>query len=694
MRTGLVHDYTRKGGVVSTEIILADGGSAERNALWNAAEVAEKRKDSRTAREWIIALPAELDEGQRQELATAFGIELATRYGVAVDLAIHLPDREGDNRNHHAHVLTTTRQVSRDARGAPVMGDKSSIELSDTKRRAQGMGSGADEVLAIRQLWERMANRALEKAGSAERIDSRSLKAQGLDREATTHLGPVATDMERRNKLSDRGDGNRQVAANNAQRAQISAQILDFAAYKSAREAKTPAQDPAVRKARTKLPDNPLPVHARNPHRMGTMADISARGERLFGPMKEPGQKDQAHDELLIDRAEFMRKLGYQVQPEPAPETTDNLVNQVNTPSSRKPWSRNPFRDAPAQPAKPAPAVGQPPAATDTPPNTPKPWSPSREASLRVEQPGKPEPEVGQTPATTDTPKRWTKRSATEAPSEQGEMTPDRAQLPQPVPAQKLTGSAAIRARMAEFNQSDQPVLGIRESMAALMDKLAGRLGAEPKPAPGREVVEVQTESQRIAGLSIDTLKAEIEALTPAPADCDPDVMALSTEIAALRNQQSVCRSEMDEAQRTLSQWRVENPKRAKLHDSGLFKNDVLSLGAVYLEEHQGELSGIKAQLTHAETRMIFAKVQAETTAAQRLKRVRPQIERLEGALRERQRAEAAAKPPVPVVSAQETPEVPTPSQPSPQRARSKPVTYDRHYGPKPGMDDTEPGMD
>ncbi|WP_183132581.1 MobA/MobL family protein, partial [Pseudomonas savastanoi] len=142
--------------------MLPDGTSAERNALWNAAESAEKRKDGRTGREWIIALPAELDEDARQELASAFGVELATRYGVAVDLAIHLPNREGDNRNHHAFVMTTTRQVSRDATGLLVMGEKSTIELSDTKRRSVGLGSAADEVVAIRQLWERMANRALE----------------------------------------------------------------------------------------------------------------------------------------------------------------------------------------------------------------------------------------------------------------------------------------------------------------------------------------------------------------------------------------------------------------------------------------------------------------------------------------------------------------------------------------------------
>ena len=227
-RTGLVHDYTRKGGVVSAEIIAPDGGSAERSALWNAAESAENRKDSRTAREWIVALPAELDAGQRRELAVSFGAELARRYGVAVDVAIHEPDREGDNRNHHAHILTTTRRVSRGAAGELVMGDKSSIELADKKRRELGLGPAADEVKAIRQLWEQTANRALERAGSTERIDARSLKDQGIDREATTHLGPVASEMERRGRISDRGDGNRQVMANNEQRQGLTAQIIDL----------------------------------------------------------------------------------------------------------------------------------------------------------------------------------------------------------------------------------------------------------------------------------------------------------------------------------------------------------------------------------------------------------------------------------------------------------------------------------
>lgn len=236
-RTGVVHDYTRRSGVVSAEVILPDGGTADRGAVWNAAEAAENRKDARTAREWVIALPAELDAGERSALAHSFGVELARRYGVAVDVAIHEPDSQGDNRNHHAHVLTTTRTAARGEGGAVVLGEKASIELSDAKRRAQGLGPAADEVKAVRSLWEGLANRALEQAGKAERIDARSLSAQGIDREPTTHLGPVASEMERRGRASDRGDGNRQVAANNAERQRLGAKVIDLQAERERRAA-------------------------------------------------------------------------------------------------------------------------------------------------------------------------------------------------------------------------------------------------------------------------------------------------------------------------------------------------------------------------------------------------------------------------------------------------------------------------
>ncbi len=117
-RTGLVHDYTRKGGVELTEILTPDGLGVERNALWNAAELAEKRKDARTAREWIVALPAELDAGQRRDLTHDFAQALVERYGVAADLAIHAPTGKA--------ITGTTMRISSPPPGrsaAPPMAD-------------------------------------------------------------------------------------------------------------------------------------------------------------------------------------------------------------------------------------------------------------------------------------------------------------------------------------------------------------------------------------------------------------------------------------------------------------------------------------------------------------------------------------------------------------------------------------------
>ena len=196
-RTGLVHDYTRKGGVELTEILTPDGIGVERNALWDAAELAEKRKDARTAREWIVALPSELNAEQRTALTRDFAQCLVERYGVAVDFAIHAPDREGDHRNHHAHILTTTRQVSRAADGGLTLGAKAHIELSDKARKERGLGASADEVKAVRELWERTANAALEQAGVDARIDARSLREQDIDRVPQIHAGPAVTVIAR-----------------------------------------------------------------------------------------------------------------------------------------------------------------------------------------------------------------------------------------------------------------------------------------------------------------------------------------------------------------------------------------------------------------------------------------------------------------------------------------------------------------
>ena len=187
-RTGEIHDYTRKGGVESAALILPDNApewARDRAQLWNAAEQAEKRKNATVAREFEIALPAELSPEQREKLAHDFARELVKRHGCAADVAIHAPGKEGDNRNHHAHILRTTRKVEADGLGA-----KLDTEKAGRKR--------AEDLEAVRARWADMTNERLRENGIAARIDHRSLEAQGIKREPTKHLGPAASGYERR----------------------------------------------------------------------------------------------------------------------------------------------------------------------------------------------------------------------------------------------------------------------------------------------------------------------------------------------------------------------------------------------------------------------------------------------------------------------------------------------------------------
>ncbi len=169
-RYGIEHDYTRKGGVVDTQM-FAPGDSdvaawiEDREQLWNLVEARETRKNSVVAREWTVALPAELSPDQRRKLAHDFACTLVDRYGVIADVAIHAPHREGDERNHHAHILTTTRRVEGEGFG------EKTREL-DVKK------TSSVEVSAMRRTWAELQNEALERAEVEGRVDHRSLEAQ------------------------------------------------------------------------------------------------------------------------------------------------------------------------------------------------------------------------------------------------------------------------------------------------------------------------------------------------------------------------------------------------------------------------------------------------------------------------------------------------------------------------------------
>lgn len=205
--SGEVFDYTRKRGVEHTEIVLPTecakrdiNWARNRQQLWNAAEIAENRSNSRVAREYELALPHELNHTQRVELVRAFSTDIADRYGVGVDFAVHAPHWKGDDRNHHAHVLTTTRTIE-----AGGLGEKSEIEWSDGNRRKAGLEPAKEEITLIRARWETLTNEYLHEQGIEARIDHRSLAAQGIEREPQVHLGPAVSGMQRRGMETEVG---------------------------------------------------------------------------------------------------------------------------------------------------------------------------------------------------------------------------------------------------------------------------------------------------------------------------------------------------------------------------------------------------------------------------------------------------------------------------------------------------------
>jgi len=214
-RDGIVHDFSRRSGVEHAEIVIPAGADAEwakkRSALWNAAEASEKRKDARVAREIEVSLPHELSGEQRLSLTREFAQGLADRYGVAVDFAIHSPHGKTDIRNHHAHIMMTTRKV-----GPDDLGEKSDLELENKKLQALGLPTSHEQLRDIRIGWEQRTNEHLARAGLDIRVDHRSHQERGLEIEPTQHMGVHATQMERRGKDVSRVRLDEEAAKRNA----------------------------------------------------------------------------------------------------------------------------------------------------------------------------------------------------------------------------------------------------------------------------------------------------------------------------------------------------------------------------------------------------------------------------------------------------------------------------------------------
>lgn len=277
---GVQHDYTRKQGLVWQAVFLPDMAPVEwqdREKLWNAVEETEKTKDSRLAREFVAALPIELSRQQQIALLQKFVREQFVAEGMCADVAVH----DTDGHNPHAHILLTVRPLtetgawqyktekeylcvkggeergftaaefkSAQAEGwekqyqykvdkkkvymAPSQAEKCGYERVSKYPKSTKYGrqnpisarwNSEEHLLVWREAWATAANRCLELAGHAERIDHRSHAARGLEERPTIHEGVAAQALERRGILSDRCELNRQIKADNALLRELKAEL-------------------------------------------------------------------------------------------------------------------------------------------------------------------------------------------------------------------------------------------------------------------------------------------------------------------------------------------------------------------------------------------------------------------------------------------------------------------------------------
>lgn len=241
-RQGLEHDYSRKGGVVHSEIMAPENAPdwmCDRGQLWNAVEAVEKRRDAQLAREIEVALPRELDRGERLELLRGFVQREFVDRGMIADVAIHEGRARDGQGQPHAHVMLTMRELTGEGFGQK---DRS--------------WNAPDLLLGWREAWARDANSALERAGRSERIDHRSLDVQRaeaeqqvdlarvagqeelafehekkvieLSREPEPKIGPSANAQEQRGIVTERGEAFRAVQARNAQRQELGWRQLEL----------------------------------------------------------------------------------------------------------------------------------------------------------------------------------------------------------------------------------------------------------------------------------------------------------------------------------------------------------------------------------------------------------------------------------------------------------------------------------
>lgn len=226
---GTTHDFTRKGGVVHTEILLPDNAPreyADRSILWNAVEAVEKSKNAQLSREIEIALPNELSEAECIELAREFVQKTFVDNGMCADVCIHNPNRE--QKNIHAHIMLTMRPFNEDGtwgdkQRKEYLLDENGNKIYDKRKRTYKCRivqttdwNSREKAEEWREAWSEFLNNALEQRNISERVDYRSFERQGRLEKPTVRMGVAATQMERKGIRTVKGDTNREIKSINA----------------------------------------------------------------------------------------------------------------------------------------------------------------------------------------------------------------------------------------------------------------------------------------------------------------------------------------------------------------------------------------------------------------------------------------------------------------------------------------------
>lgn len=232
---GIVHDFTRKGGIAHTEILLPQNAPQEfsdRGTLWNSVEKIEKSKNSQLAREIEVALPKELDREKQINLVREYVKENFVKVGMCADIALH----DKNDGNPHCHILLTMRPLNEDTTwGAKSKkeyildenGEKVKLKNGNYKTRKINTTdwNEQDKAEEWRKAWADITNKYLEENSIQDNVDHRSYQRQGIEQIPTIHLGVSATQMEKRGIATDRGNINREIKHQNMILREISRRI-------------------------------------------------------------------------------------------------------------------------------------------------------------------------------------------------------------------------------------------------------------------------------------------------------------------------------------------------------------------------------------------------------------------------------------------------------------------------------------